>query len=275
MDRSNPMDAPLARGKRIALIVVGAIIVFLAAGPPDFGAAYVFTGWQSDLDGGAHKLHHVMRGVSSFFVAVAGLILIVKPSWSLGVAQKLIVKGAGFLIAFALGQFFWPPVVIYPIWAVIVAALVFWAYRDRLPWQQPAEQQPTMSKPMFLTAVVIAVPLIVWGLNEASLQRSPETLHGDLGHWAGATAAAFMIIFLMLVASLRMPGWRVPAWTAGLTLFMLGLASATMPNQASSIGVGWGIAAIAAAAGFVALAEYENRTASVPAMERPVQPAGS
>jgi MFS family permease len=275
MAQVNPMEAPLGRGRRIALIIVGALIVFLAAGPPDFGAGYVVSGWQSDLDGGAHKLHIIMRGVSTLLVAVAGLVLIVKPSWALGVAQKFIAKGAAFLVAAVLGQFFWPPVVVYPIFAIVVAAVVLWAHRGRLPWQQPRETRPSISMPMLAAALVVAIPLIIWGLNEASLQRSSETLHGDLGHWAGGTAAAFTIVFAMLFAARRMPGWRVPAWTAGATLFMLGLASAIMPNQASSVGVGWGVLAIVAAAGFVALAEYEKRAEPVPATTHPVQPARS
>jgi hypothetical protein len=53
------------------------------------------------------------------------------------------------------------------------------------------------------------------------------------------------------------------------------MKAAIMPNQASSVGVGWGVLAIVAAAGFVALAEYENRAEPVLATTHPVQPARS
>jgi hypothetical protein len=269
----NKMALPLSRGRRIALGIVGALIVFLMASPPESGVAFFFSAWSSDVDGGAHKLHFLMRGVGSLVTVFAGLVLIVKPAWALGAVQKFVATGAAFLIAGIVSLHVWPPVIVYPVMAIITTAVMFWVFRGRLPWQQPKSERPLVSKPMLALTAVIAVPLIVWGLGEASLQRSSETLHGDLGHWGSGLANAMMIILLMLFASRRMPGWQVPAWGAGFTLLMLGVASMYWPNQASSIGVGWGVLAIIASVTFVALAEYENRTTTAPARSPAEQPA--
>jgi hypothetical protein len=67
------------------------------------------------------------------------------------------------------------------------------------------------------------------------------------------------IIFLGLFASLKWPGWRVPAWGAAFSLFMLGLTSLLMPNQASSVGELWGTLAILTSFAFVSVAELEGR----------------
>lgn len=275
MERAGLANSPISRSKRIVLAVLGAVIAFLAIGPPDFGAMYLFTAWHSDLDGGIHKLHLVMRGATSMISVVAGLILVFKPAWALGVTQKLIASAAGFIVAAILGQFFWPPVVIYTVFAIILAVVTLWAFRGQLFWQQPQENRPTPSRALLGMTALVSAPLIIFGLDQAAIQRTPETLHGDLGHWAGGTAVAVMIILMMLFATRRTPGWRVPAWGAGFTLFMLGLSSVWLPDQASSIGVTWGLLAIAGSSGFVALAEYEHRTAQDSVAASPVQPARS
>jgi hypothetical protein len=144
-----------------------------------------------------------------------------------------------------------------------------------LPWRQEGEQRAPASKPILAATAVIAIPLIVYALNEASLQRSSETLHGDLWHWAGGAKMALLIILMGLFAALRHPGWRVPAWGAGYLLAAFGAVSVALPNQASSAGVTWGVLALVGGLAFIAVAEYENRTAPVPAPVPPVQPARS
>lgn len=272
MTKPTTMEGPLGRGKRIALIVFGALVAFLIAGPPEFDVALVFTAASSDLDGGAHVLHIFMRGVGAVTTLAAGLVLIVKPSWAVGVLQKFIANGLGFLIAGILSLHISPPVVVYPVFAIIAAAVILWAYRGRLPWQQPADQRATPSRALLGLTAIIAVPLTVFTLNQAALQRGPEVVHGDLGHWGGGAAMAIMIIILMVFGALRMPGWRVPAWSGGFILFMLGFASVYWPNQASSVGEGWGTLAIVAAVAFVGVAELEGRLFARTASP-PVQPA--
>lgn len=253
------MEGPLGRNKRILLAIVGLLVVFLSTGPPDFAAGMLFTAWNSDLDGGAHKLHLMVRGASTVLMVLTGLVLVFKPSWSVGVLQKFIASGIAFPAAGLVGMHFWPPVIIYPIVTVFAAVAILRAYRGRLPWQQQTSALANASRPMLALSVIIAVPLTVWSLNQASLQRSAETLHGDLSHWSGGMAVGLMIIIMLFFGSMRMPGWRVPAWTAALTLFSLGFASVYWPEQASSVGAGWGMLTIVASIAFIGVAELEGR----------------
>ncbi len=259
MAQANGNGIRVSTRGRIGLGVLGLVIVYLSAGPPDFGAFMLFNGWSSDLDGGAHQLHIVVRGAGGFLSVVLGLVLILRPDWAIGVAQSAVATGIAYPIAGALGLFLWPPVVIYPVVALVVVGAVYLALRGQLPWQQPAEQRPVPSLPILAATAIIAIPLLVFGLNEAALQRGPEVLHGDLGHWAGATAMSFKFIIMGLFAALKWPGWRVPAWGAAFTLFTFGLASLLMPNQASSVGEVWGSLAILASIAFVGVVELEGR----------------
>jgi hypothetical protein len=263
------MESPLSRGKRIALIIFGALVVFLLVSPPEFDAFMMFTASSSQLDGGAHILHIFNRGAGALVTVASALVLIFKPSWAVGALQKFVATAVGFMIAAVLSMHVWPPVVVYPIFAIILAALILWAFRGRLPWQQPVGQRPAPSRPMLALTAIVAVPLVAFAFSEAALQRGPEMVHGDLGHWGSAAAMAFMIIIMMAFAALRMPGWRVPGWGAAFMLFMFGAASIYWPNQASSIGELWGTLAIVGAVAFLGVAELEHRlfarTAEAPA----------
>jgi hypothetical protein len=260
----------LTRRKRIGLGILGLVIAVLIAGPPDFAPFMVISGWSNELDGGAHQLHYVMRGVGSVVTLFIGLVLILKPTWAIGAAQVALATGLAYPAGALLGQHVYPPAIIYPIIGAIVVAVVYLTHRDRLPWKQPAAESPAPSLMILGATAIIAVPLVAWGLNEAAMQRGPEFVHGDLGHWASGAAFAVKFILMGLLASLKWPGWRVPAWSAAFSIFMLGLASLLMPNQASSVGEVWGVIAMLGGLGFLAVAELEGRLFTRPT----VQPAG-
>ena len=106
--------------------------------------------------------------------------------------------------------------------------------------------------------IVAAVPLVPFAANQTALQagtaehaaagadhEEAHQEHIDEGHFANMTGLAFAIIALGVLASLRPPGWWLPAWTAGGMAVVYGLASALFPDLASSAGVLWGALAIA------------------------------
>ncbi len=266
MERQNGATLKVTRGKRIGLGILGLIIVFLMAGPPEFGAAMIFTGWSDNLDGGAHQFHIVMRGVGGVIYTAIGLILILRPQWAFGVAKVAIATGISYPIGGLLGLFVWPPVIIYPIMAVIVAGIIFAMFRHQMPGR--AEMPSAMpSRMLLITTAIIAVPLFGFALSEAALQRGPELVHGELGHWAGGAAMAVKIILFGVFASMKWPGWRVPAYSAAFSLLMFGFASIMMPNQASSVGELWGALALLSGVAFVAVAEMEGRLAPKAAVQ--------
>jgi hypothetical protein len=260
MARPGSSDSTLqvTRGKRIGLGILGLVIVFLMAGPPDFAAAMVVTGWSSDLDGGAHQFHIFMRGVGAAVSTALGVVLILRPQWAIGVAQVAIAMGISYPVAGLLGLFAWPPVFIYPVVGLIIAGVVYAMFRNQLPGRANGFVA-SPSRMLLIATAVVAVPLIGFGLSEASLQRGPELLHGELGHWAGGTALVVKVILMGLFASMKWPGWRVPAWSVAFTLVMFGIGSVFMPNQASSVGEMWGALAILGGVAYIGVAELEGR----------------
>jgi hypothetical protein len=115
-------------------------------------------------------------------------------------------------------------------------------------------------------AVVAAVPLFVYALDQGELQRTLPAAepHTDGEHWSDMAKIATAIPLVGLVAGLRAPGFRIPAWCAGGALILLGAASVVYPNQASSFGRVWGVIAVVGAVGFIAEAEREARRAATP-----------
>jgi hypothetical protein len=117
-------------------------------------------------------------------------------------------------------------------------------------------------------ALVAAVPAAMFTVH---LGRQMHGLPTDqlLAVQAGCDVA-LTIPFVGLLAALRTTGWRVPAWSAGIVSVVLGLASATHPDELGSAGLAGGLVVALAGAGFVTLAEWEAaRTPLVPAEAGP------
>jgi hypothetical protein len=74
-------------------------------------------------------------------------------------------------------------------------------------------------------------------------------------------AAAISLLLLVVVSALSARGARVPGWTAGIGVIVLGVLSIAGPADSSSLGIGWGIAAIAGGIVVVGLTEWQIRGA--------------
>jgi len=117
-------------------------------------------------------------------------------------------------------------------------------------------------------AVVGAIPLVWFGLTMARLQRDGLAAdpHVKQDHWANMAAMAFGLALVGLLAAMRVRGWRLTAWCAGLGVAVYGLASivfarfpGTQVPYPGSEGVGWGVVALIGGVAFVAVAEWEAR----------------
>jgi hypothetical protein len=105
-----------------------------------------------------------------------------------------------------------------------------------------------------------------------SAEEAEQVVH--YGHWSAMGAFNLIIAGLALVASLRAPGWRLPAWSAGLSAVLFGVASIANPGDASALNVYWSVLAIAWGIGFILVAEAMRRAraSSTVADPAPVQP---
>ncbi|CAN5547073.1 hypothetical protein BH20ACT23_BH20ACT23_22410 [soil metagenome] len=90
-----------------------------------------------------------------------------------------------------------------------------------------------------------------------SAAEAEEVVH--YGHWSAMGAFNLILIGLALVAAVRPPGWRLPAWSAGLSAVLFGVASFANPGDASAINGYWSAFAIGWGIGFIVIAEATRR----------------
>ena len=112
---------------------------------------------------------------------------------------------------------------------------------------------------MLALVVIAAVPLLAFASTNLGLQRTVTNDHAALGHYGFMAAFSVTVIGVGLLASLRPDGWWLSAWIAGFLPALLGLASVVFSDVDSSLGLAWGLAAIAWGVVFVAAAEFIRR----------------
>lgn len=93
----------------------------------------------------------------------------------------------------------------------------------------------------------------------ATSDEKEEHDHATIGHYKNGAAFSFIVIGVGLLASLRPDGWSLTAWVAGLLPALLGLSSLVFLDNSASLGLFWGLAAIAWGVVFVAAAEFIRR----------------
>lgn len=108
---------------------------------------------------------------------------------------------------------------------------------------------------MLALVIIAAVPLVAFAWANIGLQETSTNDHAGLGHYGFMAAWSFTVIGAALLASLRPDGWRLTAWVAGFLPALLGLTSLVFPDVASSLGLGWALAAVAWGVAFVAVPE--------------------
>ena len=100
-------------------------------------------------------------------------------------------------------------------------------------------------------------------LNAATRQAtdSPEKAEeaAHYFHWSAMGAFDLIVAALAFLAALRPTGWRLAAWSAGLSAVLFGAASIANPGDASAINAYWSVFAIAWGIGFIVIAEITKR----------------
>jgi hypothetical protein len=90
-----------------------------------------------------------------------------------------------------------------------------------------------------------------------SPEKAEEAAHHF--HWSAMGAFSLIIAALALVAALRSTGWRLAAWSAGLSAVLFGAASIANQGDASALNSYWSLLAIAWGTGFILVAEVIRR----------------
>jgi len=126
-----------------------------------------------------------------------------------------------------------------------------------------------MSHALVGIALVAAIPLAIYGVEQALAQRNswPPTADPHHPKWWMMATLAFGISFVGLLASLRTAGWHIAGWSAGMAAVLFGLISMLYPEQASSVGRMWGSISVLGGAAFIGAVVWEaGRLRAVPTL---------
>jgi hypothetical protein len=116
-----------------------------------------------------------------------------------------------------------------------------------------------LSPSLAVLVAVAALPLVIYALEQAELQRIDiSSEHAEFNHWVETSFYAVAVLFLGLVAALRPVANRLTAWCAGLGLAILGGASLTLGQYASALDGPWASAALFGGLVFISVAEWER-----------------
>lgn len=126
------------------------------------------------------------------------------------------------------------------------------ASRIAAPIFEDLDNQPNLSDAEYEQLFNAAVRRVT-----DSPEQAEEAAHA--GHWSAMGAFNLVLAGLAFVAALRPPGWRLPAWSAGLSALLFGAASIANPGDASALNVYWSVLAIAWGVGFIVIAEVTIR----------------
>jgi hypothetical protein len=253
-----------SKARRIAFTACTVLFGLAAAGGLGFG---LVIGWSNTESGGIHRVHLLVFGILYGVLLAVPLLAMArradqKPSAFLQVvAIALAVLIAGLLSADSNYLYF-------ALAMALGVAILLALHPARRSVIHPKARP---SGPMAAYALACSVPLVGLGLTTAGLQRTGLAAdpHVSQDHWATMAAMAFGLVLVGLLASARFRGWLLTAWCAGFAGALYGIASVVFRRfpgtdvpYPGSEGTVWGILAVLAGLGFVALAEWEARRAA-------------
>jgi hypothetical protein len=235
------------RRMSVAPIVSGALTV----------AVYALLMWivVSDREAfGASEAVHVVGALCLFAIVSVGIAVALASSRSsISAVRQVVAVAVAMLVAAAIvgdpdnyGGQAGPFDLAYMIW--LAPPLIFAVVH---PARRRVATEHRWNITVLLVAVVIAGPLLMYGLDEALLQRNswpPKSDPHHNSHWFTMAALSFTMALLALVAAWGGAGRHVAGYAAAAALAIVGVVSAVYPDMPSSFGRGWGVAAVVGAA---------------------------
>jgi hypothetical protein len=258
-------ESASSRPKRRRIVFTVAAAIFAAGAFLGLLGAGLLIGWFDSEMGGIHRVHYIGFGVLEGVILTVPLVALTRrPERKISAFYQVVAAAVAALIA-ALVSADVTYLLVFGLPVTAMAAVLLWLHPARGEVLHPA---PDPSPVVGALALAGSVPLIWFGVTMAGLQRTgfPADPHVKADHWANMAAAAFGLVLVGLLASLRMRGWRLSAWCAGLGAATYGLASivfhrfpGTSVPYPGSEGIGWGLAAVIGGLAFIAIAEWEAR----------------
>ncbi|MGN6130425.1 MAG: hypothetical protein ACTHOK_08810 [Nocardioidaceae bacterium] len=209
-------------------------------------------------DPGWAPVYLLELGWGLLYVALVGVPLAVGAAR--GVSGVLVAQLLGVALAVAVAALWsgYPRQLLPAAGLALDAGLLAWLAGVRArgapldAWLRVVVVAGAVGAGTFAAATVAAFPTldgseVTWGLDHEPMQAGLGLSLVTVG--AVATAAV----------GGGVPGWRVPAWTLGVTAAALGAGSVAYPDLVGSLGRGLGLAALAWAVVLVGVAELRAR----------------
>jgi hypothetical protein len=293
---------PPGRVRRIAFIVL--VVLFALMHVQLSPMRFAILGWFLEQETVvSHRIHLTTFGFI-FVVSFVGLLVQLRRPERKPAAMYMVAVPIWSLAAAILVVDRTPDPILF-IFIVMPAALIaLHPARSRI-----LRPEPQVSPPMLALALVAALPLTVFAINEvrlgfeaseagrAAFESLPDDLEDDefedeldrrlmrltdsaeeletarhFGHWSAMGGFAVSVVALVVIASLRPTGgWHLLAWGAGLALFVYGVASLVAPNDASAANTVWAVLAVGWGVAFVVVTERIGRPSL--AMQEPLPEA--
>jgi hypothetical protein len=253
-------EAPLRRGRRVAVRVVGvlALVAF------NFMLVFVVTDAQGRL-GGTQNLEppgsaearygaahpgeavHLVGGVAALAMGIGGLTGLALRPQRAGSATHVGLAAIGWLLVSAVvgdpdnhgGQA--APV---DLAFVLLAAPALATACVAAPWRV---WRGGIRRPELLVIALVGLPWLWWGFRQALIQRNTWPPLADphhQAHWFVMSLAAVLVVLLAAGGALPGRGWRVATVTSGAAAIGLGAASLADQQAASALHPAWAAAGI-------------------------------
>jgi hypothetical protein len=253
-------------GKRRILFVASIIVFVGIVGIALRGFQSLFLGWIQGGDDAIHRIHVLGWGTFAVILLCTGALAQLRaPEHNVVAMKQLLLSLAAGGVCVALAQ---RPSIAHSLLGAalgIPVAIMVATHPARGQLLHLGRIDPILAG----LALGATVPLTWFAYTQIELQRADAVSpHGLQFHWATMATTALGIALIALLGSLRAPGWRVAAWSAGVAGAMFGFSSIAFPEYASSVGRVWGAVGIAMAVVFVAAAEWRAKMTKVVPKQR-------
>lgn len=286
-----------SRGRKIAFAILAGAYGLLLVSPLSV-LPYAVIGWLLTGTGTSHRVHEVSIGVV-FVISLIGILAQVRSTPAkVAPMQQVAVPILVLIIVELLVSGIGPDTGLLFVLFGVPPILLAFLHPSRTQVFKPT---PRTSRALVTMAVLLAIPALIFaiaqiraGIEAADLgapvfaqldvpddaspaefdqaiseifdelgipEEQRETIQHS-GHWSAMAAFAIGLVVLAFLVAIRVPGFRVTAWSVGAAVAYYGIVSLATPEDASSAGLG-GIFCLLWGGGFIAFAERETRPASL------------
>jgi len=235
-----------------------AVLFSLVFGLPLFGWVGLLGGWFMSGSGEIHRVHNIAAsGVATGILVATPLLILAWRRDDIALLQMVgvaaVATAIGSVLAFDR---------VFLIYVVILAVPVVVLLAVSRAWGRYVARGAGLVPELLLAAAVAAPFWAAFAWTNATFQRTrpANDPHVEMHHYAGMAIMAIGLVLMVVLASLRTPGWRIDGWLTGIGSAVYGAASITFPDSPGSEGASWGALAIAWGVAIVALIERRARS---------------